>query len=311
MIRALPEHYLRFSIAAVRPAMGMLLIGMVCACSSARDVPAGAPENDAGPAATGRDAAHEDVHSPDAGPYDTGDIDAACGPHNCIGCCLDDSCKRGDSVEECGGRGRACMACQGSQDCPYGVCTPCESDADCNDTWIHRCDTATRTCVQCLASDDCAVRGPFLPVCTSDHRCVQCGRDEDCAGNPVAMGPICDTSKAAPVCVCETDADCGGSIYGRTCAGNPRYCSCETSAECTAVRPACQREVGVDVRQCSPACVSDADCTNLYPATRCDATSGQCVACVADVECPPWVPPAAIHTQESACSASTAPIAGP
>ncbi len=56
---------------------------------------------------------------------------------------------------------------------------------------------------------------------------------------------------------------------------------CVTSAECTSLdRPSCENGL------CVAGCAIDDDCLGISGASRCDATTGECVGCVSNDQCP-------------------------
>ncbi len=79
-----------------------------------------------------------------------------CGPENCSGCCIGDTCESGDKNDECGIGGVACETCGENEECVEGVCTKVDEDDNDDDD-----------------DDD-------PPPACSPHNCSGCCRDDVC-----------------------------------------------------------------------------------------------------------------------------------
>jgi hypothetical protein len=110
----------------------------------------------------------------------------------------------------------------------------CATSADCGDA-AAVCNTATRQCVECLASSDC--RAP-TPYCDSQSfTCAaSCVSDQECP----QTAPHCSPTTAQ--CVqCTTNTNCSGTTpyCGMLDAGAGTCVQCLQNSQCSFRRPTC------------------------------------------------------------------------
>jgi hypothetical protein len=130
------------------------------------------------------------------------------------------------------------LECELGEICRNGVCdlNGCRSGADC--AAGEKCDTTSHACVACLVNADCP---PARPTCSAGQ-CIMCQSDADCGGS---LPPFCQ--KTLGTCVdCLTDSDCApglscsssdnachGVAPGGTCeAFPPSPTSCQVNSDC-------------------------------------------------------------------------------
>ena len=129
----------------------------------------------------------------------------------------------------------------------------------------------------------CLLTAPHLCLgdpASATRRCVECLQDSHCFNNPGALGPRCDRNRKR--CVCLGDSDCFENLRGRRCETVEGICTCRADSDC---RPAFPRCAGAGkARVCTRPCARDGDCLGAA-ASRCEISTGRCVACSADAHC--------------------------
>lgn len=79
--------------------------------------------------------------------YDDGEFpvtpDTSCGPHNCTGCCLGNTCQPGTFDTMCGKGGNACVTCQAEERCSPDKSSSCAPKLDQNSSWKVQPSTAS------------------------------------------------------------------------------------------------------------------------------------------------------------------------
>ncbi|HEY3357027.1 MAG TPA: PPC domain-containing protein [Polyangia bacterium] len=156
----------------------------------------------------------------------------------------------------------------------------CNTTADCSS---GVCDVPSNTCVECLATGDCASSTNGHVCDTTTKSCVECLTNTDCASS--ANGHFCDTR--ANACVeCMKDADCSGNTHGTFCSSGNTCGPCKNDFQCTlATAPSCLPDPADDTRlKCgvsASTCTTGDDTTesaNNGPAGAVDASGGTAVA---------------------------------
>ncbi len=234
---------------------------------------------------------------------------AYCDPDRvlCVECLTDAHCDDGNpcTTESCDANGdceRSFVpsggACGGGNVCDgSGNCVQCVDDTQCSGA-TPRCNTASNTCVQCLARNDCrdgntctndrcmgnTCSNPFVAsggacgggnVCDGSGNCVQCVDDTQCSG----ATPRCNT--ASNTCVqCTANAHCNDAnpCTNDQCMGN----TCRNTNR--SAGSACGGGNVCDGSGTCVQCVDDTQCSGATP--RCDTTSNTCVQCLLASDCP-------------------------
>lgn len=139
---------------------------------------------------------------------------ATCTAANCTGCCREDRCEDGSTLDACGTGAVACQTCTGLQACTAGACKePCGPDncAGC-------CDGDT--CLDGTANAACGSGGGACSPCAgklicSKQKCIDGSCQATCI-NGCCSAAGCQTGNSAKACGKggEACADCG---VGRTC----------------------------------------------------------------------------------------------
>lgn len=192
----------------------------------------------------------------------------------------------------------------------YRLCSPCQTDADCQAKGLGSiCDLKNARCTDKAAPDcptpvdehcgaacniNCRTQTPGRPYCLNNQVCVACRRDADCsAGNFCLSGtctPCTEDRHCGPSC-----QRCGTSLVIDNGAAEPR-------SQPTAT-PFCivDKDKNVANAYCAQ-CRSDSDCGDGHtcsggtcsPVTACDPAcqpgeicfGNKCVQCFADSQCP-------------------------
>jgi hypothetical protein len=185
-----------------------------------------------------------------------------CGPQNCPGCCIGDTCQTGTDQTACGNQGRQCNNCRGfGEACtptfPGGVCSGQTCDASncngCCDGNICRSGTDWFACgakgQQCSAcngpNDQCIpLGGPGGGFCSQSNFCGPSNCKGCCQGDTCMNGTdnfacgvagnfcqFCNQGQQCSNGFCQTTTTCGpqnckGCCFGNTCfpGNDPNAC---------------------------------------------------------------------------------------
>lgn len=174
-----------------------------------------------------------------------------CGPGNCNGCCVGNTCVAGNSPLACGAGGAACRACGGNETCSAGTCQT-------------RPTCGPGNCSGCCVGNVCVVG-------SANNQCGRGGAQcDDCQGR----GLVCQNATCqSPACGPGT---CAGCCAGNTCVIGIQDSSCgRGGVQCIN----CAQQGGV----CSPGGVCQAPCSQNNCAGCCRA--GQCEPGFLDTSC--------------------------
>lgn len=137
---------------------------------------------------------------------------------------------------------KKCVQCrEGKSDCDSGVAcvngmcggalpTGCKKAADCADSADGKvCDVMRGKCVGCMATADCPTTTPSECVANQCVAIPVCETTANCEGSLV-----CNETASPARCVeCVSDADCNAISKGNTCANNKCYTKCGDGASCS------------------------------------------------------------------------------
>lgn len=130
-------------------------------------------------------------NSPDGGP-----TAALCTAANCDGCCRNDVCEKGDTVEGCGVGAVACATCSGAQSCTAGACRePCGPDN------CPGCCSADGVCLDGTADATCGQAGEACAKCSDKGSSYRCSDQQQCVDTSCAatcLTGCCDTTGCRP-----------------------------------------------------------------------------------------------------------------
>ncbi len=196
-------------------------------------------------------------------------------------CRSDEACKKKNpATPRCDSQTGQCHACFADLDCKDGfACVEkqcqrkkaCESDKDCIDAGLKRCNTRTKQCSECAENAHCSAPAA---ICSAEGRCVACNNRLDCK-----PGEECVNSTCQPAIRCAADRDCTDT--------NTPYCSlqmqrcvvCDNNGHCQkgfdCVNNRCERKA---------TCNTKDDCVDAG-APHCNTTSKACVACLTKDHC--------------------------
>ncbi len=190
--------------------------------------------------------------------------------------------------------------------------TKCTSNADCDTASGQTCDTASGQCKSssttgCTSAADCGTGkvcdgGKCYDDCTADGFA---GCDPGNACDSTAKRCTCDATACAGVgnsgchpktntcdnyCNPASTSDCTDPEKCLATTADPTKGFCQTPTSCTdnsacATGQTCDTAKGYCVPAGSSKCTADADCAGNAAGTKCNTTSGACVACLADGDC--------------------------
>jgi hypothetical protein len=218
-----------------------------------------------------------------------------CGPDNCMGCCLGDTCLMGNDMKACGAGGAQCQLCGSDTTCANGTCQ-------------GACDATN--CAGCCVNGICAIGTQSTACGTMGAACQNCQANggQACIGG--ACQVVCGPMNCAGCCqnnVCVTgklDAQCG--VGGQACqnctAMNGDVC---TAGSCKPPVPPC------DKTNCTGCCDSALGCVFGSTDDRCGSGGAACVNCTAMMStCDTAVKPRVCQSQQMSCPAAYGMCAG-
>lgn len=137
-----------------------------------------------------------------------------CTPANCLGCCRDDKCEKGDTSESCGADAKACQVCSTTSKCTTGECKE-----PCGPNTCQGCCNGD-TCELGTAKDTCGEKGGACAKCAgqfvcSNHTCIDGSCQATCT-NGCCTATGCQTIPTASACGTGGEA-CVNCGVGRTC----------------------------------------------------------------------------------------------
>jgi uncharacterized repeat protein (TIGR01451 family) len=162
----------------------------------------------------------------------------------CSPCASDADC---DDANPCTADACGSGACSSTVD---PACTPCATSADCADDG-NACTTETCTAGVCTRTQD-----PACPACTLDADC----NDGDACTTDACVAGLCSAMIVPGCTTCSSDADCADD--GDACT----VATCAAGACSAVLAPACS------------ACATDADCNDGNPCTSDACVAGACTA---------------------------------
>jgi hypothetical protein len=215
-----------------------------------------------------------------------------CGPDNCMGCCLGDTCLNGNDMKACGIKGAQCQLCGGDTVCMGGTCQGACDPTNCAGCCVNgvcaigtqstACGTMGQTCQNCAANGGQACVGGSCQVVCGPMNCTGCCQNNVCVGGKL-------------------DAECG--IAGQKC----QDCTLQMGDICKAgscVPPP---------PPCDPAaCAARSGCCDpqlgcVFGATddRCGSSGQACINCKAMMStCDTAVKPFVCQSQQMSCPAA-------
>ncbi len=251
-----------------------------------------------------------------------------CGPNNCKGCCVGDTCLNSTSSVACGIGGEQCKTCGKSELCdPAGDCVL--PTTECN---ALSCPSG------CCVGDICAVGTQATACGTGGAACQNCaGLGLVCQGNkcqPPACGPAtcpngccqgntCVVGNQDKACGKPGGAQCSDcTLSGQKCQGNQcvsASCGPANCAGCCQANGVCDplginnNSCGQGGAACSNCTLSGSFCNGLVSPRRCNNQQTTCPASY--TQCAPGVSMPVIAQQQKLCTDAqlgtlTAPCAG-
>lgn len=222
-----------------------------------------------------------------------------CGPENCSGCCLGDTCLTGSDPTACGLKGEQCQNCAGlgltcsptfpGGQCVASACNPsncagcCEGDVCLSGTDINECGAGGAQCQSCSS---------FGVQCTSFGP----GRGGFCGG--ALCGPQnCKGCCNGDICMDGTsNGACG--VAGKVCATCATNATCSNGACTTTPPPVCTPQT------CPGCCDAQGKCEGGFLDTACGSSGASCFDCsLKNAVCDGATNPRSCTTQQQTCPA--------
>jgi hypothetical protein len=211
-----------------------------------------------------------------------------CGPQNCKGCCVGNTCIDGSENTTCGSGGATCVDCV-----PSGATClnqACVSNNQCN----------PKTCAGCCEGNAC-VAGDV------NVACGQAGSPcQDCA----TLNETCQNQACVAATLCGPQ-NCGGCCEGNTCVFGDGSNACGFGGaqcqDCTALGETCtnsQCMSACNSINCAGCCDAQQVCQPGFLDTQCGGQGAACVNCTAlspPSTCDGAVTPAVCKGQETQC----------
>ncbi|HVJ91768.1 MAG TPA: hypothetical protein VM580_18330 [Labilithrix sp.] len=211
-----------------------------------------------------------------------------CGPGNCAGCCVNNSCVTATTPAACGANGQACVACGVNEVCsPQGTCVPSNPCAS--------------TCAGCCIGENCAPGTSTTACGTGGATCQNCS----------TIGRVCQ-SRSCQVPSC-SPANCpNGCCSGNTCVVGTQHNACGPTGggactNCEAAGEVCQ---GRQCREkcgplnCDGCCRPDNTCVLGLTNNACGQDGVTCSNCTTTGSfCNGLVTPRRCNDQQSTCPA--------
>jgi hypothetical protein len=199
-------------------------------------------------------------------------VNPTCGPQNCGGCCVGNTCVVGTDAIACGKQGNQCLNCAATN----GACIADGQPNERTCTGPVACSPAN--CAGCCVGDRC-VAGSSTGACgKAGQACVACGATESCSSGACVAPPACGPGNCAGCCVgrdvCLVGAD------ATACGVGGQQCS-----NCTADNKTCQagacRAPACGPANCAGCCTAAGDCALGFTSRACGSAGAACFDCVA------------------------------
>ena len=193
----------------------------------------------------------------------------SCSPSNCTGCCLGNTCVSGTARSACGGRGLACVVCQGNEKCENKKCVPYSGKCD-----QFTCPTGCckdSKCMPGMTNQACGIGGKL---------CVTCSPDKTCIGGACGVPGKCSISNCTGCC---SGSSCKPGTTSQFCGKGGQPCSaCGSGEQC--LQGACKKNPKCGPGNCGGCCQGDT-CQPGTLATQCGKGGQPCKACGAGQTC--------------------------
>lgn len=206
---------------------------------------------------------------PDPDAFVRRDTQLQCGPHNCSGCCMGNTCTSGTTRSACGFGGLACVLCAGSEKCANRKCVP----------YSGKCDQFS--CPAGCCKNNVCQPGTVNTACgNGGKQCKACPLDRKCLGGVCGSGN-CNASNCNGCC---SGSSCKPGTAASFCGKGGQGCRMCTSAE-VCDKGACQKITA----KCSTAncggCCQNNKCHPGNTPGQCGAGGKQCISCPAGKTC--------------------------
>jgi hypothetical protein len=209
-----------------------------------------------------------------------------CGPGNCTGCCLGNTCVPGNSEFACGVGGGQCNNCGLNALCTGGVC----QTSTCNpQTCPQGCCDANGACQPGNGTNACGQGGQICQFCPPNSTC-QFGFCQAQGCGPMTCPGCCN----GQICLSGNDTgECGQ--FGQQCQ------NCSALGD-TCQMGVCQPPPVCDPSTCPGCCDSSSICHGGFVDNRCGSGGVTCVDCTLNNDtCDTQVVPRVCTKQQTTC----------